>query len=422
MAPDSQLTPQADRQRAQQGHGSELRAEHLRGARPLVIAWRRHLHSHPELSFHEHETARYITAQLTEMGLVPFSPTPTSVVADIHGARPGRTIAVRADIDALAVTEETGLPFASQTPGVMHACGHDGHTAALLGAAAVLTTTRMELAGRVRLIFQHAEELHPHGAPALIEAGVLDGVDAIIGQHLLSLMPLGVVGIAPGLMLASCDQFEITFTGRGGHGALPHQTRDPVAAATDMLHAMHRLIAREVDPRQTAVASVTRIHAGEAFNVIPPTATIGGTMRAFDASVRSELRDRITELANQVAAMHRMEAHVDFSSAGLPALVNDISVLKVIEGVVEDTGMADLQVVEPLPGSEDYACYLEHVPGAYVWVGAMPDGVSEPFTHHHPRFAINEDALAISTTLLAETAARLADPLTPMGDTGNPAA
>jgi amidohydrolase len=408
MSIASQPAPDAARSR---------RSAHLSRTRPAVIAWRRHLHSHPELSFQEHETARYIAATLAELGLTPTSPTTTSVVADLDGAKPGRTIAVRADIDALPITEDTGLPFSSQRSDVMHACGHDGHAAALLGVAAVLSAGRAELAGRVRLIFQHAEECPPHGAPGLIAAGALDGVEAIIGQHLFPALPLGVVGVSRGLMMASSDRFEIRFTGRGGHGAMPHEGRDPVAAAAELVHAVQRLVAREIDPRQTAVASITRIRAGDALNVIPATAEVGGSLRAFDRGVRAELRERIVELSEQVAATHRMGAHVAFDT-GLPPLVNTGAITEVIEHIVQDAGL-ELQMIDPITGSEDFACYLERVPGAYVFVGARPSGVSEPFPHHHPRFDIHEDALTIATTVLAEAAASLADPLTTIGDTGS---
>lgn len=385
-------------------------AAHLCRVRPSVVAWRRHLHSHPELSFQERETARYITATLTELGFAPTSPTPTSVIADLQGARPGRTIAVRADIDALPITEDTGLPFASQAPGVMHACGHDGHAAALLGTAAVLSAAQADLAGRVRFIFQHAEEQSPHGAPELIAAGALDGVDAIIGQHLWPALPLGVVGVRRGLLLASSDRFKIVFTGRGGHAAMPHQTRDPVAAAAEMVHAAQRLVAREIDPRRMAVASITHIQAGHALNVIPAAAEVGGDLRAFDEDVCLRLRERIAELATQVAAAHRLDADIAFS-IGVPPLVNSDAIAEILERVVEDAKL-DLQAIDPITGSEDFACYLKHVPGTYVFVGARPSDVSEPFPHHHPRFDIHEDALAISTTVLAETAAKLTDPLT----------
>lgn len=407
---DPQLVSHAPQQ-------SRLSAQ-LSAAHPSVLAWRRHLHSHPELSFHEQETAGYITAVLSELGLKPTSPTPTSVVADLDGARAGRTVAVRADIDALPVTEDTGLPFASRTPGVMHACGHDGHAAVLLGVATALSGARAELAGRVRLIFQHAEEHPPNGAPELIAAGALDGVDAIIAQHLFPALPLGVIGVSRGLLMASCDIFEIGFTGRGGHGGMPHESRDPVAAAAELVHAMQRLVAREIDPRQTAVVSITRIHTGDALNVIPAEAEIGGTLRTFDNGLRSHLRNRIAELSRQVAATHRMKARTAFQP-GPPALLNTTTVMEIIERVAADIEL-DPQTVDPITVSEDFACYLERVPGAYVLVGAKPAGIDKPFPHHHPRFDIHEDALPVATTLLTHAAVALADPLSDIA-AGEPA-
>jgi amidohydrolase len=393
------------------------RAQLLNDVRPRVIGWRRHLHSHPELSFEEHETARYIAEVLREFGLEPVHPTPTSVTATITGGRPGRTVAVRADIDALPIQEESGVSFASRTPGVMHACGHDCHAATVLGVAAVLSAMRDELAGRFLLVFQHAEERHPHGAPELIAAGVLDGVDAIIAAHVWPPFPLGVVGLSHGQMLASTDVFEVGFVGRGGHAAMPHDSRDPIAAVADFVHAMQRLVAREIDPLQSAVVSVTRIHAGDAFNVISERAEAGGTFRAFSADVRMYLRDRIEQLAMQVAASHRMEVETTFR-AGVPPLANTAAITDVIARAARTcAGVTELRDPVAALGGEDFACYLEHVPGAYVFIGAGQRGTGGPFPHHHPRFVVEEDALAIGTGILTGAAASIADPTTDLTTT-----
>lgn len=387
------------------------RAALLDAVRPRVVAWRRHFHAHPERSFEEHATARTIAATLGELGLEPIHPTPTSVVAEVAGALPGRTVALRADVDALPVEEDTGLPYASREPGVMHACGHDGHAAVLLGVAAVLAELRDRLPGRVRLIFQHGEERPPQGAPELIAAGVLDGVAAILGQHLWAPLPLGVVGLASGPAMGSADLFEVRLSGRGGHAALPHDARDPVPAAVDLVQALQRLVAREVDPLVAAVVSTTRLHAGAAFNVIPGEAVLGGTIRTLDAGVRAHVRARVQELARDVARAHRLDARTSFQS-GPPPLVNEPGAVATLARAASACdAVEEVRELPPTLAADDFACYLEHVPGAYAFVGAGLPGTGGPFPHHHPRFTIEEDALAIATELLTGAALELAAPL-----------
>lgn len=235
-----------------------------------AVAWRRHLHRHPELSFQERETARFVRETLASFGgLEIHTPTPTSVVARLRGAHPGPTLALRADLDALPIHEASGEEFASEHAGVMHACGHDGHTAIVMATARVLAGRRSELAGEIRFVFQHAEELPPGGGSALVSAGVVDGVDAVVGCHLLSTLELGRVGVLDGYCTSAADSFAVKINGRGGHAAFPHETVDPVLTAAQAITSLQQVVSRNSPPLESVVVSVTRIAGGTADNVIP---------------------------------------------------------------------------------------------------------------------------------------------------------
>jgi amidohydrolase len=235
-----------------------------------AVAWRRHLHVHPELSFHEHDTARFVRETLASFGGLEIErPTPTSVVARLRTGRAGLTLALRADIDALPIEEESGVEFASRTPGVMHACGHDGHTAMLLAVARLLVAHRDQLTGEVRFVFQHAEELPPGGAAELVAAGALDGVDAVLGAHLISTLDAGKVAALDGACTASADTFSVAIHGRGGHAGFPHQTVDPIVVAAEAISNLQHIASRNTSPLDSIVVSVTRIAAGSADNIIP---------------------------------------------------------------------------------------------------------------------------------------------------------
>jgi len=370
-----------------------------------VVAWRRHLHRHPEPSFEEHETAAFVAEQLVRLGLSPQRPTPTSVVATIRGGRPGGVVALRADLDALPLEEATGLAFASLRPGLMHACGHDGHTAALLGAAQVLQARRARLPGELRLIFQHGEERPPQGARELVAAGVLAGVEAIFGLHLWAPLGSGLVGLPYGAAMASADTFAVELRGRGGHAGLPHDARNPIAAAADLVQALARVVAAETAPGAPAVATVTTIDAGDATNVIPERARVGGTLRALDAATRRQLLERLDAVATAIATSHRIAAEVTVA-AGPDPVVNDDRLTGVVERACD---AAALPVVPfaPLLASDDFGCYQSRVPGVYAFVGAgAADGSS--FPHHHPRFDLDERALATATELHVRAAEALA--------------
>jgi amidohydrolase len=369
------------------------------GVAEQVVEWRRHLHRHPEPSFHEHETAAWVAARLEEIGLEPERPTQTSVLARIGQGSP--VVALRADIDALPIREESGVDFASENDGYMHACGHDGHTAMLLGAASALA--QEDLRGEVRLIFQHAEELAPGGAREMIEAGVMDGVDFVYGCHLWTPLAYGKVAAVPGRFMAAADFFQITLTGKGGHAGLPHTATDTVAAAAALVTALQHIVSRRLDPLEPAVVTVGSVQAGDAPNVIPGKAVLRGTTRAFDPDVRQRIPKLIEEIARATCLAHGTDYELDFQFGYLP-VINDERATALVRQAAGDR----LTELAPIMGGDDFSAYLEHAPGCYAFVGAGGE-----FPHHHPRFAIDERALEIGTRLHVDVALRALEEFRP---------
>lgn len=381
--------------------------------REQVIAWRRWLHQHPELSFQEHETSAFVEARLREMpNLTVTRPTATSVLAVLGGgAGPGRTVLLRADMDALPIQEENTFEFASQRPGVMHACGHDGHTAMLLGAAQVLSAHPEGLCGEVRFIFQHAEELFPGGAQQVVDAGIMDGVDVVIGTHLLSPIPSGVIVLRDGPLLAASDRFDLTLQGRGGHGASPHETVDPVVIAAQVILAFQTVISRQRDPLDPAVLTVAQIHGGTASNIIPDTVTLSGTVRTFDPGLREEMPRRMEALVGGITSAYGATYTFDYQY-GYRALHNDPGTTALLREVVQDTLGDKVTVSEGKPnmGGEDFSAYLTKAPGTFILIGAgnVDEGITAP--HHHPRFTVDERALDHGMELYVAAARRLTLP------------
>ncbi|MFS0553972.1 amidohydrolase [Brevibacillus sp. 179-C9.3 HS] len=359
-----------------------------------MVAWRRHMHQYPELSFQEVETPAFIAATLQSYGIeVKTGVGGRGVVGLINGAKPGKTIALRADFDALPIQDEKDVPYRSKVPGVMHACGHDGHTATLLAVAKVLSENRDKLSGNVVLLHQHAEELSPGGAIAMIEDGCLEGVDAVFGTHLTSQAPTGTYLYRSGYMMAAGDAFEINIQGKGGHGAAPHETIDALAIGCQLVNQLQYIVSRQVNPQQAAVLSVGSFHAGNAGNVIADSAVLTGTARSFDENVRQHMQ---TEMANIVQAVGQA-FHADCTlnyRAGYPAVYNhpeESSIFTDIIGHCADTS----QIIEmqPVMGSEDFAYYLQQKPGMFFFTGARNEELSANYPHHHPRFDIDERAL-----------------------------
>lgn len=372
-----------------------------------LVRWRRHLHQHPELSFEEHETTLYLQAELAAMGIATEQPTPTGVVGMITGSGPGPTIALRADIDGLPIQEANTHSFRSKNDGVMHACGHDGHTSILLAVARLLSANKEHWPGRVKLLFQPAEELNPGGALPFIEAGVLTGVDAIIGLHLIATVPIGTAGIRPGPMLANTGRFEIHLQGRGGHASLPHQNVDAALIGAQLLVNLQTIVSRQIEPAQPAVLSVSRIEAGTTFGLLADSAHLLGTLGCLDDQWRERMVASLRQIAEHTAAAYGATARVDYYP-GVPALVNDPDIAGVLGGAAEDVlGAGALFEQRPVMVGDDFARYCQKVPGAYLFLSAKKAGQTETVPHHHPKFDFDEGALPTGVAILARAAWRL---------------
>jgi len=372
-----------------------------------VVALRRHFRTYPEVAGEEVETQQKIIAELRALGLQPRPAGGTGVIADIPGALPGRTVAIRADIDALPVPDECDKPYRSQHPGKSHACGHDGHTAMLLGAARILTGIRERLPGRVRLLFQPSEEKNPGGALGLIADGALEGVDVIIGGHLWQSLKTGQIGITYGRMMASPDEFVITVKGRGGHGSMPQQTVDSLLVGAQLVVALNTIVGRSVDPLEQAVLSVCAFNSGEVFNIIPDTALLRGTVRTFEQGLADHIFRRIAQTAKGVCEAAGAECVVE-KIPGYPPLVNSPEVVKVLAAVGSKVlGDAGVIEVRPAMGGEDFSHYLQHVPGAFVFIGAGNETKGLIYPHHHPRFDFDEDAMEGGVEIMVRTAIEL---------------
>jgi amidohydrolase len=370
-----------------------------------VIQWRRHLHENPELSFEEEKTADFVYKTLTSFGEIELSrPTKTSVVGKIKGQSPGNTLAIRADMDALPIEEKSGLPFASKNPGVMHACGHDGHTAMLLGAAKILSENKNRFSGEVRLIFQHGEELFPGGAEELVQGGVMEGVDFVIGTHLWSQLEVGKIGIVYGPMMASPDTFIITIKGKGGHAAMPHDTVDSIATAAQFVTNLQHIVSRNVNPLKPAVVSVAKFVAGTTHNVIPGTVDIMGTVRTFDPDVRQEIPVLMERILKGITDAHG--AAYDFKyHFGYRAVINDEDITKVIEETATEVyGEEAVEHMEPAMIGEDFSAYQQAAKGAFFYIGAGNAEKGFTYPHHHECFAIDEDSLEKGVSLFVHSA------------------
>ncbi len=363
---------------------------------PDLVAWRRRLHQNPELSFQEHETTAFIEARLHDFGALEITrPTPTGVVARLIGARPGPVVAIRADIDALPIQEENSFAFRSQRPGVMHACGHDGHTTMLLGAAKVLTGYQTRLSGEVRFIFQHAEEQLPGGAEALVQAGVMDQVDRVIGAHMEPGLPVGTFAMRAGPVTASPDTFRIVITGLGGHAADPHRSVDPVAIGVQVVANLQMIVARNTDPQEALVVSVTKFMAGSADNIIPGSVELGGTVRSFNPELRQKVPVLMERIVRGVTEAHGASYEFTYVQ-GYRSVINDQAVTDLVRRALTQT-FGPEAVVEgvPLMAGEDFSAYQTKAPGCFYQVGSgnVAEGITYPL--HHPRFTLDEGALSV---------------------------
>jgi IAA-amino acid hydrolase len=371
-----------------------------------IVGWRRHVHQHPELSFQEHETARFVARTLSDMGIaIQTGVGKTGVVGRIGRGPP--VFALRADMDALPVQEATGLPFASLNPGVMHACGHDVHVACLLGAAKLLAETPPGR-GEVRLLFQPSEE-HPDeegqsGAIRMVRDGALDGVDAILGLHVWFDVPAGQVALSPGPQMASAGIFRARISGRGGHGALPQHTVDPIVLAAQAILALQTVVSRRLKPTDAGVVTVGTVHGGTQDNIIPEHVELTGTLRSLSNEVYGQIEDEIRRALGIVRALGG-EYEVEFGHS-FDVVDNDPGLTAFVTGVAVDLlGAQAVLPAEPAMTGEDFSVFAEHIPGCYMRLGGRFPG--EPLRNHHdPHFDIDERALPIGTAILAEAALR----------------
>ncbi|UOY90438.1 M20 peptidase aminoacylase family protein [Bacillus glycinifermentans] len=363
-----------------------------------LINIRRDLHEHPELSFQEFETTKKIRRWLAEenITIIAVPGLETGVVAEIKGREEGPVIALRADIDALPIQEQTGLPFASIHEGKMHACGHDFHTASIIGTAILLNRRKDEFKGTVRFIFQPAEEIAA-GARKVIEAGVLDGVSAIFGMHNKPDLPVGTIGLKEGALMASVDRFEITVKGKGGHAGIPNNSVDPIAAAGQIVSGLQSVVSRNISSLQNAVVSITRIQGGSSWNVIPDQVEMEGTVRTFQKEARSAVPEHMKRVAEGIAAGFGARAEFRWFPY-LPSVQNDGRFLTAAAEAASRLGYQTVRA-EQSPGGEDFALYQEKIPGFFVWMGTS--GTEE---WHHPAFTLDEAALKTAARYFAELA------------------
>ena len=368
---------------------------------------RRDFHQHPELGFKETRTAGIVARELTGLGLeVTTGLAETGVVAMLEGARPGPVLLLRFDMDALPIQEETGASYASQNPGVMHACGHDGHTAIGLTVARLLNEVRSQLSGSVKLVFQPAEE-GLGGAAGMVAAGVLENPKpaASLALHLWNEFPLDRYGISPGPVMAAAEVFRLRVIGKGGHGAIPNLAVDPLVAAAQIITTTQTIVSREVGPLQSAVISFTYLHAGDTFNVIPAEARLQGTIRTFDPQVRERVLQRFRQILTGVGEAMNCQVELDLQSL-TPAVTNDHQLASQLAKLAEQVlPPGEIERNYRTMGSEDMAFLMQTIPGCFVFVGSANRELGLDAGHHHPRFDFDEQALVRGVALMAAAAA-----------------
>ncbi|TMN20805.1 M20 metallopeptidase family protein [Lentibacillus cibarius] len=369
-------------------------SEKLTEVKENVIEWRRYLHMNPELSFEEKETSQFVYDKLLSFeGLEVYRPTETSVVARLIGNKSGKILGLRADMDALPINEETELEFASKKPGVMHACGHDGHTAMLLGAAQILSQRKDEIRGEIKFIFQHAEELLPGGAQEMVKAGVVDDIDHIIGLHLMSTLPKGKIGITYGPLTSNTDMFDLRVIGKGGHSSQPENSVDPIAISAQIINNLQHIVSRNLSPSDQLVISITELSAGTAKNVIPEFVDIGASVRSYSLEIREEAVQLIERIVKGITEAHGASYEYNYTY-GYSSVINDDKLTKIVEeSVVEEFGSDAVEYGDAIMGGEDFSAFSEKVPGCFIPVGAGNEEEGFSYPHHHPRFGIDEDAL-----------------------------
>ncbi|KLU67559.1 N-acyl-L-amino acid amidohydrolase [Desulfosporosinus acididurans] len=373
-----------------------------------ILNWRRYLHQHPELSFKEEKTGQFVYETLQSFGNLELSrPVGNSVVARLIGAKPGKVIAIRADMDALPVQEQNTFEFSSQNPGVMHACGHDAHTAMLLGTAKILSGLKDEIQGEVRFLFQHAEELFPGGGSEMVAAGVMKGVDQVIGAHVWSQLEAGKIGIAYGPMMAAPDTFHITIKGKGGHAGAPHTSVDSIVIGAQVVTNLQHIVARNIDPLDNVVISIGKFVAGTTDNVIPDSAEIVGTIRTLSLENRDLVPRLMEQVVKGVTEAHGAEYEFKLVK-GYQPVINDVGLTRIMEETIREVlGDQVLETVRPTMIAEDFSAYQHEVPGSFIFIGAGNAEKGITYPHHHPRFTIDEDIMVMGVKLFTNAAFKL---------------
>ncbi len=380
---------------------SNLRLE-IRALQPVLVELRRRLHQQPELGFREYLTSELISQKLQAWGIEHQTGiAETGIVAIIKGNKPGPVLGIRADMDALPIQEENEVSYKSRHDGKMHACGHDGHIAIALGTAYYLANHRDNFAGTVKIIFQPAEE-GPGGAKPMIEAGVLKNpdVDAIIGLHLWNNLPLGTVGVRNGALMAATECFNCTIFGKGGHGAIPHQTIDSILVTAQIVNALQTIVSRNINPLDSAVVTVGEFHAGTALNVIADTARISGTVRYFNPELGNLLPKRLEEIIAGVCASHGARYDLNYHRL-YPPVINDNRIVDLVRSVASEVIETTAGIVPECQtmGGEDMSFFLQAVPGCYFFLGSANPNKNLAYPHHHPRFDFDEIALGMGVEI-----------------------
>ncbi|WP_054958365.1 M20 family metallopeptidase [Paenibacillus dakarensis] len=376
---------------------------YLEGLVPQMVEWRRYLHMHPEVSFKEQKTAAFVASRLREMNYeVTTDIGGHGVLAVLQGGQPGKTVVLRADMDALPIRDEKSCDYKSTVDGAMHACGHDGHTSILLAAAAYFKEHQEQVRGEIRFLFQPAEEVCPGGARGMIEAGVLDGADVIYGLHLWTPLAFGFASSTAGPVMAATDEFFIDMIGKGGHGGMPHITVDAVVAASALVMQLQSVVSRSVDPLQPAVVTVGTIQGGSAQNVVSDRCRITGTVRTFDEDTRALIRDRIETITRATAEAYGTQCSIQYNT-GYPAVVNDATEAERFFRTAPRIFGEDHVLLSPkIMPAEDFAYYLREIPGCFMFVGAGNAQKDAVYPHHHPKFDFDEDAMLYGLKLMIE--------------------
>jgi len=368
-----------------------------------IISWRREFHENPELSWEEIRTGNRVCEELTKLNIKIKRVAKTGVLGILKGDKPGKTVALRADMDALPIQEANNIPYKSKKEGIMHACGHDGHTAMLLGAAKILKQMRDKIKGTIIFIFQPAEE-KAQGASKIIEEGAVKGIDAILGIHLWADLPIGKVSLEPGPRMASTAMFKITIKGKGGHGSMPYQGIDAIMVASALVMNLQSIVSREISPLDPAVVTIGKFNGGEAWNILCDKVILEGTTRCFNNQIINKFPIIIERIIKRTAEAYRAEGKLEYTLL-TPVLINDLNLSNISsQALIKNFGEESVVKLEKTMGGEDFASYTQEIPSIFALVGARNEDKGAKYPHHHKNFNIDEDALVIGTSLYSQFA------------------